>query len=60
MAHALEWAADRFDVRACGIDERVARWRKNRPDDSSPVVAQTLHAVAKDLRSWANRCLAGP
>ena len=59
MARALERAADRFDERARGIDERVARWRKNRPDDSSPVVAQTLHSVAKDLRSWADRCLAG-
>jgi hypothetical protein len=58
MARALERAADRFDERARGIDERVARWRKHRPDDASPMIAETLHGVAKDLRSWAARCLA--
>jgi hypothetical protein len=59
MARALERAADLFDERARGIDQRVARWRKYRPDDSSPVIAETLHDVARDLRSWARRCLAG-
>jgi len=56
MARALERAADRFDERARGIDERVARRRKHRPDDASPMIAETLHGVAKDLRSWAARC----
>lgn len=57
MARALDRAADLFEERARGIDQRVARWRKYRSDDSSPVIAQTLHDVAKDLRSWARRCL---
>jgi hypothetical protein len=59
MARVLQRAADRFEERARGIDLRVARWRKSRPDDASPVIAQTLHGVARDLRSWATRCLGG-
>ena len=30
----------------------------NRPDDASPMIAETLHGVAKDLRRWAARYLA--
>lgn len=56
MARALSRAADLFDARAKGIDDRVATWRKDRPRDDSPTVARTLHEVARELRSWADRC----
>ena len=45
-----------FDRRAAAIDERVATWRKDRPRDDGPVVAMTLHGVARDLRRWAEAC----
>jgi predicted kinase len=56
MAQALHRAAEHFEVRAQAIDQQVARWRKGRPGDSSPIVAQTLHGVARELRVWADRC----
>jgi len=56
MAGGLIRAADHFDGRAKGIDERVMGWRKNRPNNDSPVIANTLHGVARELRRWAERC----
>jgi hypothetical protein len=56
MARALNRAADHFDERARHIDESMARWRKVRPRDPSPIQAATLHKVARDLRTWAGRC----
>jgi len=62
MARALNRAAQHFDFRAEAIDRQTAGWRKGRPGDSSPVVAQTLHGVARELRMWADSCFpaAGP
>ncbi len=57
MPSALRRAADHFEARARGTDDRVAGWRKMRPGDDSPVVAQTLHQVAAELRRWADQCL---
>lgn len=57
MATALNRAADHFEQRAVGLDDYVARWRKNRPGDDSPIVAHTLHDVARQLRKWAEQCL---
>jgi hypothetical protein len=56
MARALTRAAEHFDTRAQAIDRQTEGWRKGRPGDSSPVVAQTLHGVARELRTWADRC----
>ena len=56
MARALIRAAEHFDTRARAIDRQIEGWRKGRPGDSSPVVAQTLHSVARELRTWADRC----
>jgi hypothetical protein len=50
MARGLVRAADHFDVRAKMLDETILRWRKNRPNNDSPVVAHTLHDVARELR----------
>jgi len=55
-ARVLNRAADRFEQRALKIDERVARWRKDRARDNAPIVAVTLHDVARELRRWADRC----
>jgi hypothetical protein len=41
---------------ALKIDERVARWQRDRPRDNAPIVAVTLHDVARELRRWADRC----
>jgi hypothetical protein len=60
MAMALRRAADLFEARADGIDQRVARWRKSRPGDDSPVVARTLHQVSGELRRWAEQCQRHP
>lgn len=57
MARALNRAAEQFDVRAQAIDQQVAGWRKGRPGDSSPIVAHTLHGVARELRKWAEQCV---
>jgi len=56
MARALNRAAEHFDNRAKVIDQRVVGWRKGRPDDDSPVMAHTLHAVAGQLRLWGEMC----
>ena len=56
MAGALNRAADHFDERARVIDQQMANWRKYRPCDPSPIVAQTMHGVARELRGWAERC----
>jgi hypothetical protein len=55
-ARVLNRAADRFEHRALKIDERVARWQRDRPRDNAPIVAVTLHDVARELRRWADRC----
>jgi len=56
MARALIRAAEHFEGRAQAIDLQIAGWRKGRPSDSSPAVAQTLHGVARELRKWADQC----
>jgi hypothetical protein len=60
MARALSRAAEHFEARAQAIDHQVAGWRKVRPGDSSPVVAQTLHGAARELRKWAEQCVSRP
>ena len=57
MARALQRAAEHLDNRAKSMDARITHWRKHRPDDPTPTVAETLHQVARDLRTWAQRCL---
>jgi hypothetical protein len=56
MAEGLIRAADHFEERAKRIDETVMGWRKNRPNNDSPVIANTLHGVGRELRRWAERC----
>ena len=56
MARALIRAAEHFEARAQAIDHQAAGWRKGRPGDSSPVVAETLHGAARELRKWADQC----
>jgi hypothetical protein len=58
MAAALTRAAEHLEARAAVLEERVARWRKDRPRDDSPTVARTLRDVASELRRWADQCLA--
>lgn len=55
-ARALNRAADRFEQRAQQMDERVAKWRKDHRRDDAPIVANTLHGVARQLRQWSERC----
>jgi hypothetical protein len=57
MARALNRAADHFEERAGQIDDGVSHWRKDHARDSSPVIAQTMHSVAQDLRNWAKQSL---
>jgi hypothetical protein len=56
MADGLTRAAEHFEARAKSLDETVMRWRKNRPSNDSPVIATTLHDVARQLLRWAERC----
>lgn len=56
MAGGLTRAAEHFEARAQRLDETVMHWRKNRPNNDSPVIAKTLHGVAQELRRWAERC----
>lgn len=55
-ARALKRAADHFEQRALQMDDRVAGWRKDHRHDDAPVVASTLHSVARQLHQWADRC----
>ena len=57
MARALQRAAEHLDDRAKSMDARIAHWRKHRSDDPTATIAATLHEVARDLRTWAQKCL---
>ncbi len=57
MAQALNRAAALFDDQAQTLEAQHAARRKSRPGDDTLVVARTLRTAARQLRSWATKCL---